>query len=416
MKFILNLFSKVLHAHQYLVANFLKKSSAKYRIICCGRTYGKSFLLKEILKEKANIPNQKIFFISQTYTMSGIFYADIFECFDNAKFVKTRKRGRWIELNNGTRIEFYSYDRFDNLRGFNHGNYIFLDEAAKLPNRGWDEVISYVCDNTGVKEVYLCSTPKGKNWFYWVANKSSSNPSYVLIKASSYDNPLLTKDAKERLDLMIGSDLHKQETLAEFIEDGGEVFKNVSEAFTLLELAKSEKNRYYGGVDIARDNDFTVITVLNEKKELCYFRRFNQADFEIIANEINFVLKKFKCKIAIERNNQGVTVLKILKSIAKNDYFLVKEFETQGNRGGVEGSKSIIINDLILAFQIKEIKLLRKENNKNMRDIEFELESFEQKNLSSGMQYGASGGAHDDTVISLALANYMVNQSRPNKI
>ena len=413
MKKILNLFSRILHAHQYIVAKFLQKSKAKYKIFCCGRTYGKSFLLIEILKEKANLKNKVIYFISQTYEFSGEFYDLLFKAFEYSDFIVAKKRGKFIQLKNGTIIKFYSYDNYDNLRGHNNANFIFLDEAAKLCNNGWEEVLQYCCDPVGVIEVYLCSTPKGKNWFYRVALQASQNSNYELIRASTYDNPLLTPLAKERLDSEAGTDRHRQETLAEFIDDGGEVFPNVSNCFVLptyKTLGKGED--CFAGVDIARFNDWTVITVLNSKKELVYFDRFQQQDMQLIADKIMLVIKKFCCKIAIERNNQGIIIIKLLKMMEKGAYgYLIKEFETQGDKGGVEGTKSIIVNELVFAFQLNEIKLLKKENNRNMREAEFELNSFEQHTTPKGATtYKGHGKTHDDIVISLALANHLTNK------
>lgn len=409
MKLKLN--SDNLHSKQFEFAKKCQQSKAKFRVLNTGRGFGKTFIIPELMKMKGLQANKVTFYISHTYTLANLMYHKLYSFFDKLKLVISRKKGKFFELKNGARFEFYSFDKYDNLRGLNHANYIFLDEASKLSNHAWDEVVSFICYPAGVENCYLISTPKGKNWFYKFYIRNIENHNFLYLHATSFDNPLLTNESREMLNALIGSKEYKQEVMAEFIEDGGEVFENVSNLFKLSELAVSKRGRYYAGVDIAIINDFTVITVFNEFKELCYFKRFNQLDHEKIKDEIIKVIKRFNCKVAIEQNNQGAKVIEMcLAESGGNFARFIYPFQTQGNKGGVTGSKNMLIQDLIVALDRNEIKLLEKSKSKEMHIIESEFSSYSMRTSAfNNIIYGKQG-VHDDTVISIGLANHLTNQ------
>jgi hypothetical protein len=48
--------------------------------------------------------------------------------------VTAYNKGELIKLINGCIIYGFSYANYENLRGWNKANYIFIDEAAKMPD------------------------------------------------------------------------------------------------------------------------------------------------------------------------------------------------------------------------------------------------------------------------------------------
>jgi hypothetical protein len=70
-------------------------------------------------------------------------------------------------------------------------------------------------------------------------------------------------------------------------------------------------------------------------------------------------------------------------------------------------SKPLIINNLIAAFSLKEIKII------NDEELKSELESFEEKYGPTGkVSFSASAGNHDDHVMSLAITLECVNKEK----
>jgi len=406
----LTLYSSFLHSKQHEFAVDFQKSKAKFRILNTGRQFGKTVLIPEMMKEKAMKNNKFLAYISHTFSFSLEMYNKLYNVFNAIGYIIGKRKGKYLILKNGTRINFYSYDKYDNLRGLNEFTHIFLDEAAKLPNVGWEEVVSFLCNPECVEEVYLISTPRGKNWFYQMYLKAlADQTNYIYRTATSYDSPFVTGLAKEGYDAIKGSIRWLQEVMAEFIDNGGEVFKNINSLFKLDKNANFIQERCYGGVDIALVNDFTVITVLNEKKELVFYQRFNRIDYDEIVEAIAKVILRFKCKIGIEKNNQGIKVIEKLNNykggILKRYIF---EFQTWQNQ--VAGSKNILIQDLVDALENGQIKLLKKDKSKEMWQVEHEFSSYEGKESRFGNMIYGKAGVHDDTVISIGLANHMVNQ------
>jgi len=407
----MNLYCDKLHNKQYEIALKCQKSEAKYRIINTGRGLGKTFLIPELMKMFGLQNNKTTFYISHTYTLANLMYNKLYAQFDKLKLVVSKKRGKYFELKNGARFEFYSFDKYDNLRGLNHANFIFLDEASKLSNHAWQDVVSFICRPSGVQHVYFISTPKGKNWFYQEYYASLDNANYLYLHATAYENPLIKQDTILIYDSLKGSKTYLQEIMAQFIEDGGEVFDDISRMFILDKYAISLKGRYYAGVDIAIINDYTVISILNEKKELCYFIRFNNQDHEKIMLAVIFVIKKFRCKVGIEQNNQGAKVIEMCQNYEGGNYKrYIFPFQTQGNKGGVTGSKNMLIQDLIVSIDRNEIKLLKKDSNKSMWIIEAEFSSYSKRTSSFNNIIYGKNGINDDTVMSIGLANHMCNK------
>lgn len=309
--------------------------------------------------------------------------------------VRSSNKGEMIEFVNGTIVEFYSYNDWDNLRGYNFADIIFIDEAAKISNQAWNEVIKYICiaDN---KLVYLFSTPRGKNWFYDLYCLSLNSNNYSFHRATSYDNPFISDEDKAGLDMARGTDIWRQEVMAEFIENGGEVFNNIEEAFINNGLAISKEKKYFIGVDLAKEVDYTVIVVLTEKRELAYFKRFQKKSYSDINEEIAEVIKRFAPLGFIESNNFGGTVIEDMHKRGYGKY--IKGFHT-GNE-----SKNDIIRHLILTLQKKGITLPY-----NLLEVKQELEQYGFKITASGNTVYSAQGGHDDCVIALALANWAVH-------
>ena len=70
----------------------------------------------------------------------------------------------------------------------------------------------------------------------------------------------------------------------------------------------------------------------------------------------------------------------------------------------------MLIQDLIVALDRNEIKLLEKSKSKEMHIIESEFSSYSMRTSAfNNIIYGKQG-VHDDTVISIGLANHLTNQ------
>lgn len=148
---------------------------------------------------------------------------------------------------------------------------------------------------------------------------------------------------------------------------------------------------YIIGVDLARVEDFTVITVIDAKeRKVVAIDRFNQIEYLFQLERLVRISNQFKhAPILIESNNTGIAFIEM----AQRRGLSVRAFQT------TNASKAEIIEKLAVAFEQQTISI------PNYEPLISELMAFDQERLSSGaIRYSAPAGQHDDCVMSLAIA------------
>jgi hypothetical protein len=98
----------------------------------------------------------------------------------------------------------------------------------------------------------------------------------IVCRGTTFDNPFIPDAEKENLLKLQGTDIYRQEILAEFIDSGGSVFKGTDQLLICNQETKTNNNYYFTGVDIAKESDYTVITTMNQHKEIVEIEKFNQ--------------------------------------------------------------------------------------------------------------------------------------------
>lgn len=377
-----------------------KKSTNFWTIVCAGRQSGKSHLaLFQTIKWAYENPNILIWYVTPSESQSKNVWSKMVDVLFPLGVIakKLNSKGNIvIELVNKTKIEFKSAAAEDTLRG-SGVHYLILDECAFIKQSTIEEIILPTMGVQG-KKILVCSTPKGKNYFYelWLKGQGD-NEDYKSFKFTSLDNPSANVKLIESFKLNMPKEVFEQEFLAEWT-DGAAVFNYVSELATLSPIDGPRHGEvYYMGVDIALVNDYTVITVLNNQGHMVYVDRFKGLDAPEVEKRLEKAYSLFRpYKVAIEANNQGSPIISHLT-------FPVESFYT------TEESKPEIINQLIAAFSGKEIRVLDNE------DLVTELKAFVFSFSKTGkIRFKAAGGFHDDMVMSLAIAWNLYAKNKRN--
>jgi hypothetical protein len=238
-------------------------------------------------------------------------------------------------------------------------------------------------------DAYIGGTPKGRNGFWQLYN--INDPDWMRWQMSSYCNPHIPSFELDALKSTITERAFKQEIMAEFLEDGGGVFRYVTDAATLDQTDPKEGKQYCIGVDWARTEDATVFAVMEMgTKDCVYLDRMTNTDFSTQRMRLKSLSERYnKASVLAEQNSIGLPQIEELQKAGVP----VTGFLTTNI------SKAEIIQALELAFEQRSIKIVKDENLIN------ELLAFESERLPSGMvRYSAPEGMHDDTVIALALA------------
>ena len=314
-----------------------------------------------------------------------------------------QKHWRWdpkkkeFHLLNGF-CDFRSAERPDLIEGFAY-RLILLNEAGIiLRNRYlWDNAIQPMRLDFN-PDVIVGGTPKGGGLFEEMAANAKGEPDQWTKTYSTYDNPYLSRELIDKMARDYPEQARKQEIYGEFISDKGAVFRRLPEALdhNLKPLPHWEpKRKYYMGVDLAKQIDWTVIIILDDAGNMVYFNRFNKLDWEYQQRVIIEAAKLFRARVLIDSTGIGDPIFDALKS---------KGLTLEGYKINTSEAKKRLIEGLMLAFEMQKVKIFAQPVDG--ADILYdELRLFGYEISASGtLRYEAPEGFHDDCVIALALA------------
>jgi hypothetical protein len=191
-----------------------------------------------------------------------------------------------------------------------------------------------------------------------------------------------------------------------FLASGKSYFRNVEHVFTAPLFAASRGRRFVGGLDFAQTDDFTVLIIIDaDTYEMVDFLRINNLEWQEMRRQVAVMAHKWNARIIGEANSMGKTNIELLQK---------GEYDDSGNKlyDGIDltpfdttpVSKPPLIQGLYHALHEMGMRL------QDYSDIRHELRAFISKQTITGhWQYSASGGAHDDCVMALALSWHGVN-------
>ncbi|MCY4537737.1 MAG: terminase family protein, partial [Chloroflexi bacterium] len=149
------------------------KSPARFKVLACGRRWGKSELgLIDILRA-AHLEHKRCWWVAPSYQMADQIWRDLVNAVKHLKDVVISRTQRRIDLPKGGVIAIRSAHNPDKLRG-DGLDFVVLDEAARMPARIWHDVIRPMLAKTRGAARFL-STPKGRNWF-WERHRDGDDP------------------------------------------------------------------------------------------------------------------------------------------------------------------------------------------------------------------------------------------------
>jgi hypothetical protein len=387
-----------LHPGQEIVA----AGARRFNVLDCGRRFGKTIFGLDLLKEPLEAGYPCGWFAPS--------YKYLLEVWQDARTAlkpitaRSNATERRIELTTGGVLECWTLDGPDGKDAGRSRKYkrVIIDEAAKVPHLElcWTEAIrATLTDYQG--DAWFLSTPKGRN-FFWRIYERGVDPlqeEWASWQMPTLTNPFIVPEEIEQARRDLPDSVFRQEYLADFLEDGGGVFRKVRKAATLLpQEAPADGHEYVMGVDWGRHQDFTALTVYDaSSKAVAALDRFTGIDYQTQLDRLRALARRFRVRtITAELNSMGGPLVEQLMG----EGLPVEGFQTTNE------SKTGIIRELERALEGEEILLI------NDPVLVSEMEAYEQERLPSGKwRFGAPEGLHDDTVVSLALALYGANHS-----
>lgn len=371
----------------------------RFNIVACGRRWGKTTIGGKLIIETALAGHQTAWFAP--------IYKDLAEVWRDIKqrvkpiTASINTQEHRIELITGGVIDMWSLENKDAGRGRKYKR-IIIDEAAKVKTleESWNAAIRpTLTDYKG--DAFFLSTPKGMNFFWNCYSRGLSDdfPDWRSWHMPTVSNPYIDPAEVEAAKRDIPERIFQQEYLAEFIEDAGGVFRGARDC-VLAGYTDPPSingfNQYLMGVDLAKTQDFTVITVLDNTGRQVYFERFNQISWTRQIETIKRVASQYHALAIIDSTGLGDPIFEELRMQGVN----VIGFKITAS------SKEPLINRLAIAIEHQELTLM------DIPEQTAELLAYEYDVTPSGhVTMNAPEGMHDDTVIALALAASRLTKS-----
>ena len=359
------------HANQQKIL----ESDKRFRVIMCGRRFGKSEL-SQILGVSYAVKGLQVAYITPTYGLAKVFFGRLTESLPFPK----NKSDLKIDFSNGGQIEFFTGERLDNLRGRKF-HLVIIDEASFIPDleNGWNNSIRPTLTDYKGKAVFL-STPKGKNFFYSLFMKAGEND-WASFKFTSYDNPHIDPKEIDDARMQLPEVVFEQEYMANPAENSANPFGSKFIRACIKPISNQQIVAF--GIDLAKSVDHTAIIGLDNSGNVAYFDRF-QMDWH---NTKENIKRLPRSPILIDSTGVGDPITEDLK----REGIMIEglKFTSQSKQQLMEG----------LATAIQQGKIGFPDGV-----IVKELEIFEYIFSSHGVRYSAPSGFHDDCVMALALA------------
>lgn len=212
-----------LHEKQQLIHD----SVARFKVVKCGRRFGKTVLeLFELLQAAGTTTNGIFWYIAPTYGQAKEIAWTLLKriCPRNIMKSSPRESELSIELWNGSIIKLKGSDYPESLKGVPLDG-VVMDEAAFHQELVWTEIIRpQLMDKKGW--CHFISTPHGTNWFTSLFNearirKDVGDVDWDYFHFTTFDNPYIDKKEIELSRDTMPEDKFNQEVLAIESEDVG---------------------------------------------------------------------------------------------------------------------------------------------------------------------------------------------------
>lgn len=374
---------------------------ARFKVLACGRRFGKTTVAMDAICNHL-LDGESVAYFAPTFRMTKEVWEELKGLLGSV-IKRVNEHDMRLDLHTGGTLECWSLmgQAGETVRGRKY-HFAVIDEAAIVPDgRLWQAAIRpLLTDHKG--GALFCSTPRGRNWFWslFVRGQDAAFPAWASWQFPTIANPHIDPDEVEDARRGLPEQVFQQEYLAQFLEDGGTVFRNLSRICVgERESDPVPDHRYVFGVDWGRHVDFTCISVMDvERKQQVYLDRFTQINWATQRNRLMALYERFRPDfIYAEENSIGSVNIEALQDEGLPMY----PYTTTAK------SKPELIEALQLAMEQEKVTLL------NDAVLINELQNYEMSRLANGgWRYSAPPGGHDDTVIATALSLWGAQRSR----
>jgi hypothetical protein len=301
-----------------------------------------------------------------------------------------------IELVNGSIFQVVGADNIDSIVGTNPIGVVFSEYPLMKP-QVWEFIRPILAENGGW--AIFVYTPRGKNEGWKLLQMAKENKGWWHQVLTVDDTDAIPKEVLEQERLEMPADLFDQEYYVKFIDGASSVFRKIDQNIHTEEI-KSEWNRKYQiGIDLAKYQDFTVLTAIDlHTFKVAKQERFNKLDWNTQKEQIiKFIRYWNSGTVYMDTTGLGDPIYDDLAKQGMN----IEPFRF------TETSREQLLSGLKILIEQNKIKL---PNDPILID---ELKGFQYELVGQKVKMRVPEGLHDDTVMSLALAVWGLQETIP---
>ena len=379
----------------------------KELVLAWSRQSGKSVFLEFcciyfLLKKWANIG-----YITPQFAHSRKVYSDIIKILEPTGLIKTANASTLqIELINGNRLSFFSAESPTAIRGNSFRGLVVVDEAAFVNDTTSDgqdffnSILMPTCKAYKPKVIYA-STPLAKSGTFYTkfmrgqeGHPHTETPNKVYsIKATIYDDSLVTKEEIEEIKNSIPEASFQREFMVEFMDNAMSAFTDYTDKFTLKKPIDFNQALWIGVDFHSVGSDSTIVSLINADNDVWQIEIKGglDAQYRQIANILD------KCKKLViaymESNSIGEVMLNEVKKLTKQRSKIIEWCTTNESKEIQVGLVQTHLTKDMMHFE---------ESNKQLKN-QFDTFGYSITKTRK-ITYAALSGHHDDRVLSLMIA------------
>jgi hypothetical protein len=391
-------------------------SEARFRILRAGRRWGKTRLAAHLaIRNALAKPNQMVWWVSNSDKNVRRGYRNVLAQLPPEFLAKPAPsegaNDRILTFRNGSKMEFYTAGSAGRTTGSDASpltgegvDFLIIDEAALITEMVWYQHLRpTLADTKG--EAIIISTPRGRNWFWklWQRGQVPGTP-YESFHFTSYDNPYVENSEIEDAKATLPSLVFEQEYLAKFVQNAASIFMLPDEQ--VLDTLSTPKGWVVMGVDLAKKEDFTVLTACNGDTRMpVYYDRFNELSWPTQRQIIENAAQEIAGYQGVEHLTIGVDSTGLGDVIY--DELDESGFDVVPINFGSGRQKELMVWQLAADIEHGFSFI--------MDDMVDEFESFEYEITDSGRYKFEAAEGHDDKVAAKMIENWVVvNEGPPN--
>lgn len=292
------------------------KDNHRFRVVRCGRKFGKTTFAAEEIKDCAFAKNdRRVIYIAPTLEDARrLMWDRIKNQFRNCaeKSNDTRLELSIPTQRGGTSTIFLgSWEKIDNYRG-DEFDFIVFDETQLYRGfwTGWRDAMRPTLTPRKGAALFL-GTPLGFNHLYDLSNLELTDKDFKTFHFTTYDNPYIPLEEIEAAKASLPPNSFGQEYLAEFTKSQGLVYKEFSrEKHLYEELPKNKTFDKFGGIDFGYRNPAAVLDARFDGENLYVDDEWYKRERTDIQIAEYVAIQRFKAVYPDPENASGIEELR----------------------------------------------------------------------------------------------------------